>query len=297
MVNYMITVFTPTYNRKKMLPKLYQSLLIQDFKDFEWIIVDDGSSDGTEEYIYKILKENKIKIRYYKQNNSGKHVAFNCGVGYAKGELFICVDSDDLLTQNALLLINDCYYKYRNSKKKIAGFVFLKGYDEVTPVTKKFPEEGIKNYNSFIINSGFKGDKAEVFITSIIKKYEFPIYENEKFLAEGFLCSRIGRDYDYVFINKIIYLCEYLPDGLTKSGRRLRLNNPIGGLAHANEYLDSSIYSLKIRIKNYILYDVYSISCKKKYHYIPDELYINDLYTTLLYLPSLILYYMWNKKN
>ena len=85
----MITVFTPTYNREKLLIRLYSSLCKQKYKNFEWIIVDDGSTDQTENKVKKFLTENKIKkIRYFKQQNSGKHVAFNMAIEKSKGELF-----------------------------------------------------------------------------------------------------------------------------------------------------------------------------------------------------------------
>lgn len=291
----MITVFTPTFNRKDKISNLYFSLCSQKFLDFEWLVIDDGSTDNTELYFDEILKENKINIRYYKKNNGGKHTAFNMGIELAKGDIFICVDSDDTLIPDALKIINESYLKYYNDN--IAGFVYLKGYDINNCVTKYYQEEeSIKNYNEYIINRNFKGDKAEVFVTNILKKYRFPVYENEKFLAEGFLWSIIGREYDYVFINKIIYLCEYLPNGLTKSGRKLRMNNPMGGLAHSCEYLDKKIYCLKIRIKNSILYNIYKKKCMEKYKYIPRELCKNSILIKIFFIPSLFLFYKWDKK-
>jgi len=293
----MITVFTPTYNRKNRIPLLYNSLLKQNFKNFEWLIVDDGSSDGTNKYVRKIIKENKINIRYYYKENGGKHTAFNKGIKLAKGEVFICVDSDDYLTKDALHTINLYYNKYLQSKKKLAGFVFLKGYNENESVTKKYPQnETLNNYNSYIINGNIKGDKAEVFLTNVLKKYSFPKFENEKFLAEGFLWSKIGRNYDYVFINKIIYVCEYLQEGLTKSGKKLRINNPIGGIAHAIEYLDSEHYCLKVRIKNAMLYNIYMNFCKDKYGKIPLNLKKNYIIVKFLKLPSYMIYKYWKKK-
>lgn len=98
----MITVFTPTYNRKDELINLYKSLLEQEFKDFEWVIVDDGSKDNTEETVKNFIKENKIKINYYKQENKGKSLAHNKGVELAQGEYFVGIDSDDIFAQDAL---------------------------------------------------------------------------------------------------------------------------------------------------------------------------------------------------
>ena len=101
----MITVFTPSYNRKNELKKLYDSLLKQDNKDFEWLIVDDGSSDDTGSYIKKIKKDNKININYIYKENGGKQSAYNMGLDKAKGNIFLCIDSDDILKKNILNII------------------------------------------------------------------------------------------------------------------------------------------------------------------------------------------------
>ena len=284
-----ITVFTSTYNRKKEIENLYNSLLKQTYKNFEWVVVDDGSKDKTNEFFNKIINDNKIEINYILQPNSGKHIAFNKGVELAKSELFICVDSDDILTDNALELIIQYYEKFKDNSS-ICGFVFLKGYDNNKPVTEFFPNECIvANYNEYIINSNFKGDKCEVFLTNILKKYKFESFEDEKFLAEGYLWSIIGNKYDYVFINKIIYLCEYLDGGLTKSGRKLRISNPNGGRLHASIYIDSK-YKLNIRIKNMILYIIYSLFANQKS--ITDY----KLLKMICYLPALVIYTYWKIK-
>src|SRR5574344_324976 len=108
---FMITVFTPTYNRAHLLCNAYNSLLRQTNKDFEWLIIDDGSTDNTKEIIHKYIDDNKIKIRYYKKNNGGKHTAINYGIKRAKGELTIILDSDDELVNNAIELINKYWLK------------------------------------------------------------------------------------------------------------------------------------------------------------------------------------------
>ena len=120
----MITVFTPTYNRKNELINLYKSLLEQEFKDFEWVIVDDGSKDNTEETVKNFIKENKIKINYYKQENKGKSLAHNKGVELAQGEYFVGIDSDDIFTQDALKKIHK-YFEIIKEKSDIFGIFFL----------------------------------------------------------------------------------------------------------------------------------------------------------------------------
>ena len=101
-MNIKITIFTPTYNRDYIIINLYKSLLIQTLKDFEWLIIDDGSTDNTELLVSSFIKDNKINIRYIKQQNGGKHRAINKALEEAKGELFFIVDSDDQLVDNAI---------------------------------------------------------------------------------------------------------------------------------------------------------------------------------------------------
>ena len=112
MEKFRITVCTPTFNRAYILDKLYNSLLFQSFKNFEWLIVDDGSTDNTESIVKEWINKNNICIRYYKKENGGKHTAINYGLDLALGELFFTVDSDDYLTNDALYII----YAYGNEK-------------------------------------------------------------------------------------------------------------------------------------------------------------------------------------
>ena len=125
---HFITVFTPTYNRMDLIEKLYQSLLQQTKKNFEWLVVDDGSTDDTEKYFGKISsKPQPFPIRYIKQENGGKHRAINKGVKSASGDLFFIVDSDDYLTENAIDKINQ-WISTLDGSHKWAGISGLKGF-------------------------------------------------------------------------------------------------------------------------------------------------------------------------
>ena len=97
-----ITVFTPAFNRAKLLPRLYKSLKNQSSINFEWVIVDDGSQDETQQVVQKFIDEGVLPINYVYQDNKGKHFAINRGVKEANGELFWIVDSDDYLPPNAI---------------------------------------------------------------------------------------------------------------------------------------------------------------------------------------------------
>ena len=191
--------------------------------------------------------------------------------------------------------IINTHNKYKENKN-IAAYVYQRGKmnDSKQKITQEFREEEfIDNYNSYIINQRIKGDKEEVFRTEVIKKFQFPKFDGEKFLGEGVLWSKISHNYDMVFCNRVIYLCDYLEGGLTKSGRNLRMDNPNGGRYHAEEYLDKR-YANIVRVKNAILYLVYSKKLNKKFKDILKERK-EKMLLLVAKLPSEMIYYKWNK--
>lgn len=292
-----ITVVTPTYNRANKLETAFKSLKNQTIQDFNWLIIDDGSTDNTKDIVTNVfLNDNTdFDIKYIKKENGGKHTALNLAFEIIDTELFIILDSDDYLIENAIEDIINTWEKYKNNDR-IAGLVYKRGKDKETSITEKWgdEEETIKNYNDFIINRNIRGDKAEVFRSSIFKNIRFPEYNNEKFVGEGVIWSKIAHEYDMVFCNRILYICKYLEGGLSKSGRELRVNNPKGGMFHAQEYLEKN-YNMKIRIKNSILYMVYSRFDGKKLKTVLKENPKNKMILILGYLPSIVLYEKWRK--
>ena len=260
-MKHTLTILTPTYNRAYILSNCYESLKFQTCKDFIWLIIDDGSIDNTKELADQWIAENKISIQYFYKKNGGKHTAINFGMLYVNTDLSMIVDSDDILTSDAVESIRDYWEKYKRNTK-LCGLSFLRGYNENTQIGDKYHmDEFICNHIK-CINENLKGDKSEVFLTKILKQYPFPEIEGEKFLGEDVIWKRIGYNHDMVYINKIIYITEYLEGGLTKSGRALRIKCPIGGMINAKEGL-SGKYHLKERIKNILLYTCYGFFAKK----------------------------------
>lgn len=226
-----ITVFTPSYNRGYIIEKLYHSLQRQSFTDFEWIVVDDGSTDHTEELFAKICEDqNSFPIRYVKSENGGKHRAINTGVAMAEGELFVIVDSDDYITDDALRIIDEMERSIPQEQKgSFAGVCGQRGYNLDDPIGRTF--EGDILDITTLERSKHKvfGDKAEAYYTDIMKKYPFPTFEGENFLTECVVWDKIAADgLKMRFFNKIIIICNYLPDGLTAQGNDLFIKNPKG---------------------------------------------------------------------
>lgn len=237
MNNIEFTVFTPTYNRSYTLDKLYNSLKNQTFRDFEWLIVDDGSTDNTEAKIRGFIAEEVFPIKYIKKKNEGKHVGINVGAKEARGEWFFIVDSDDWIVRNALEVINDyCFQIDKN--EEFAGVVGLRGNStgkvwNTSDITK---EGEISNFNcrecidastvEYRYKFKIEGDRAEVIRTSLLRKYPFPSFSNEKFMPERYLWFKLSEDgYKFRWFNEVIYITEYLEDGLTQNGKELAKKN------------------------------------------------------------------------
>ena len=222
----LVTVFTPTYNRAYILEHLYQSLCLQTCKDFEWLIVDDGSTDNTEDLVNAWLSGNSFSIRYIRQKNGGKHRAINNGIQSAKGELFYIVDSDDQLPPNAIGDIIKVYSDIKDDSE-FAGVCGLKYYFDGVKVGDSFTHEVLDcSMLDFRYVHKMKGDMAEVFKTEVLKCFPFPEFEGEKFCPEAVVWNRIGCKYKMRYFNKDIYHCDYLPDGLTAKIVQIRMKSP-----------------------------------------------------------------------
>ena len=226
----MITILTPAYNRGHLLGKLYQSLVKQDFEDFEWVIVDDGSSDSTTDIVDKFIQDKKIIISYIKQSNGGKHRALNRGVIESKGELILIVDSDDSLPKNSLSVINRYYLEIKDNPL-IGGVCGLMAHHDGTIIGER------KICSSMNLSSiemrykyGFVGDVCEVFKTEILREFPFPEIENEKFCPEALVWNRIATKYKLHYFNEVIYYRDYLDGGLTSKIVRIRMNSPIASM-------------------------------------------------------------------
>jgi glycosyltransferase involved in cell wall biosynthesis len=231
----MISVFTPTYNRAYRLEKLYESLRSQTSKDFEWIVINDGSKDNTKELFEKWLKEdNDFPIIYKEVPNGGKQRAINKAVYMASSDAFFIVDSDDYLVSDAIEKADKWFEQVANDDA-FAGVSGLKAEPDNRPVGGFGSFEGeyvdCTNLQRHLYN--LLDDKAEIYKTSILKKYPFPEFEGETFVPEPVVWDHIARDgYKLRWFNEIIYICEYLPDGLTASSDKKFMENPKGFLTY-----------------------------------------------------------------
>ena len=254
-----ISILTPTYNRGKLLLPLYDSLKSLTFKDFEWLIVDDGSEDDTEQYALSWIAHNiqnaEFPIRYIKKSNGGKHTAINRGVREANGELILILDSDDTLPEDSLATIAQ-FYEQCKGYKDCAGVCGLMAHHDGQLIGTGFPKDPM--YESalqfrYAEKGNVIGDLLEVYKASVMREFPFPEIENEKFCPESLVWNRIANKYKLFCFNKVVYCRDYLEGGLTSEIVRIRMNSPIASTMTYAEMLDYNI-SLKWKIRSAINY-------------------------------------------
>lgn len=252
----MISIFTPTYNRGNLLNRLYQSLCKQKYKDFEWIIVDDGSTDNTASVVELIQSKHQgddFPIFYYIKENGGKHTAINVGVNFAQGELFFIADSDDFLPENSLQIVYERWsmIKHDDSFLGICGVdADLKG----NVIGSGLPKEYI-DCHAWEISTIYNvtGDLKEVFRTEVLRQYPFPEIKGEKFCPEVLVWFRMARKYKMRFFNRIIYIADYQNTGITSAITRQRMNSPISSMLTYSELVHYPI-PVKDKLRNAINY-------------------------------------------
>lgn len=291
----LLTILTPSYNREKELSRLYDSLKKQTCKKFEWLVVDDGSTDKTAATVRKWEKEGSVCIHCIKKENGGKHTALNTGISKINSELTFIVDSDDWLPENAVEIILRYHEKWKDTDG-LCGYSFLRFYPDGNVNEAFFPvNECIDTYVNARINGHIGGDKAEVFFTDILKRYPFPVFGKEKFLPEDLVWVRMSGPYKMLHVNECVYIGDYLADGLTRSGRRMKLHSPRGMMARAWVYLEDPYVNIKTKIKMAVLYDIYKNAADQ--HFMTEEEKNRSHFLTVLCtLPGKILYNRWRKK-
>ncbi len=208
-----LTVFTPAYNRAHTLPRTYESLKNQDCHDFVWLIVDDGSSDNTSELVRKWQNaENEFQIRYIHKENGGMHTAHNVAYENIDTELNVCIDSDDMLAENAVSLILN---KWKAVKDKgYAGIIALDADMEGNIIGKGFPDGLTETTLMGYYAAGGAGDKKQIYRTDVINSYPpYPVFEGEKYVALAYKYRLIDQDYRLAVLNEVVCNVDYQEDG------------------------------------------------------------------------------------
>lgn len=225
----------------------------QDFADFHWLIVDDGSTDSTEALVKTFQDAAPFPITYLKQENGGKQRAFNVGVSHCTDELFFCVDSDDTLAPGALSALWSRWLEVRDDPK-VAGLIGMDGKDADTPLRTRIPDELDKvTMWDLYYKHGHKGDTALAHRTEILREYPFWVAENEKFIAETYVFHQIDQKYTLGVVHEVLIVVEYREDGYSKNVRKITRDNPQGYAKLKRMYIEYAD-TLYLKYYNTILY-------------------------------------------
>lgn len=249
-----ITVFTPSYNRAKFLPRIYQSLCEQNFQGFEWIIVDDGSKDETSSIVEGLAQDSPFPIHYRYKENGGKHTAINLGVTMAVGELFFILDSDDYLCPNSLSKVWNTYLGVRGNDD-FAGVAGLLVHSDgkvigITPSQDNLDCTPVEYWTYYDLSS----DKCEVLRTDVFREIPFPEVPNEKFCPEELEWCRISKKYKLRYSKSVLAVRDYLEGGLTANIVKIRMTSPQLAMMDYKEYLSFPETAFRTKIKNAINY-------------------------------------------
>ncbi|MEX9912190.1 glycosyltransferase family 2 protein [Providencia huaxiensis] len=201
---YKIAIFTPSFNRKHTLTRCYNSITAQvsNFFSLEWFLIDDGSTDGTNELLDQFIAENKIKINYHYQPNSGKQAAWNKAIALSlEHDFFIGLDSDDIFIDGALVKLIE-YLNIVYNDDSLIGLRCQAVRESTNTVDSKFLSNTTTVESWFNeIRNGQYGERIDVFKPKIINNFLFPVNENIKFIPESWLYCNISKEYKFLYVN------------------------------------------------------------------------------------------------
>lgn len=301
---YTFTVFTPTYNRAHLLPRAYKSLQEQTFHDFEWLIVDDGSTDGTESLVKQWQQEANFPIRYYWQENKGMNAAINRGVELAEGKLFVKLDSDDWLATNALERMLFHWESIPVEKRgEYVGISGLCARPDGSIIGTPFPQEVI-DANAVTIRTHYRvtGDKFGANRLEVLRQF-FPYPEDiGRRIPESLMWNRIALKYNTRFVNEILAYVDYQPSGHSDPHNwtralKVRVDSAHGTRLAVREFgeLPSYMVPFKDRLKAYINFVRYSLHGRVGFWHQLSEVNRKGLF--LCSIPVGVLLYLNDKRK
>jgi glycosyltransferase involved in cell wall biosynthesis len=256
------SILTATYNRAHTLPKVYASLQQQSLQNFEWVVVDDGSTDHTTKLMQQWIQEAPFPIRYFKQINKGRHVAANKTVEEARGEFCLILDSDDQLVPTALERFTFHWEAIAHEQRhQYVGITALIETQAGVLMGSKFPQDVFDSDTTemgYILRLG--DDRKGMVRTDVLKRFLYPVFEDEKFMTDSVIWHRIAKYYQTRFINEILCVTDYLPDGQTQNAARNLSKSPKGSSLYYQELLDDPHkFPLKIRAGLHAYYVRYAL--------------------------------------
>lgn len=285
----MLTIFTPAYNRAHTIGRTYESLCRQTCKDFEWLVIDDGSTDNTKELVAGWMKEDKISIRYIYQENQGMHGAHNTAYKNIHTELNTCIDSDDWMPDDAVEKIVSTWKKEGNLN--LSGLVGLDIIEDGSVIGTRFPEDRKTIKVGKFYEEGGRGDKKLVYRTDIINSVpDYPIFEGERYLGLAYKYLLVEEKYEMLIVNHPLAVVDYQQDGSSYGMYRQYWNNPNGWMFYRKFEMDhTSSFFRKLKLSIH-----YVSSCIRANH-IRDILDNSQPFLTLMLSPVGFAFYYYTK--
>lgn len=288
-----ISVLTSTYNRAKELERLYTSLVVNNNSnvDFEWLIMDDGSTDKTKLVVQGFIEQKIIDIKYFREENKGKMAATNELMKHVTGDICFTCDSDDYLVTGAFDTIEKYADKLLNDET-VYALVFLKVDENGEVSGNKFPENFHRSdMFSLYFREEIEGEKTLVFKTDIRKRYEHILEADEKFATESRMYHKIDKDYDVICINEPLEVGDYQDDGYTKNILDYFKKCPLGHYMYFKEILEMDLTGVTFKKRMYV-YKHYILFSNLAYieHPIRNvKGFWNKVIITLLWIPGTII--------
>jgi glycosyltransferase involved in cell wall biosynthesis len=278
-LKYTFTVFTPTFNRSDLLPRVYESLKIQTFRDFEWLVVDDGSTDGTDALVAEWIEESPFPIQYMWQPNSGQHVAINRGIEAAQGYFFCILDSDDWFVPQAL---ERFLYHWESipdeEKSSFSGVVCLHAYSSGEVVGTGFPRDVIDS-DSIEIRTRYRvgGDKIAAHRTEVMRQFPFP-EDLGDYVTKSLVWNRRALRYSSRYVSEVLAHKDYRPGGMSDRSTVVRVTSPVAARLVYQEFVSAGRpLPVDIAIRNYANYVRYSlhagVTVKEQIADVPSKLF------------------------
>lgn len=248
-----LTVFTPSYNRAHTLVRTYESLCRQTSDDFEWLIIDDGSTDNTEKVVKPWLEEQKFPIRYIKKENGGLHTGYITAIANMDTELNICIDSDDYMPDDGVEFIVKTWAERGRGKQGIGGIVGLDYKIDGGPIGGEF--SSLENSHLHTIKSTHWGDIKIACRTDLLKALPvMPTYKGEKNFNPYYYYLQIDVDNEFIVVNKNLCFVDYQEAGMTAAIYYQYRNSPKSFAQIRRMAMSMPYYDTKTHFRNAIHY-------------------------------------------
>jgi glycosyltransferase involved in cell wall biosynthesis len=262
MSKVVFTVSTPTFNRAESLARVYASLRAQTFRAFEWLVVDDGSTDDTAARVLEWQKAAPFRVRYFRQANQGKHCAYNRALERARGEFFTVLDSDDELVPTALERLLFHWQSIPESdRQRFSGVTCLCADTAGVIVGRRFPRDILdcRHYEAEA-RFGAIGEKWGFHRTSVVRGFPFPEIAGERLCPDALVWNRIAAKFLVRHVNEALRVYHPQADGLTAGWTRGLIRSPRSARLFYQEYLRLDVpswWKCK-RALNYVRYSLHA---------------------------------------